>query len=448
MSGMKSDQIQKNQAAMDTPSNGSVLTFLNREEQKRLSETQMMLLEMIALGKPLKDILTRLALFMEDCCEGVYCSILLVDDNGSQLRLGAVPSLPSSFTDAIDGLQIGPDQGSCGSAAHYKMPVISVDIQNDPLWTDYRDWIVNNFGIHTAWSYPMFCSNHILVGTFDLYSQSKRPPNAKEMELVQMCTHIASIAIERHCDAMAVTRAKEKAEEASLAKSLFLANMGHEFRTPLNAILGYTQMLREELADHIEQEALSDIDRIELSGQHLLNMITFVMDMCHLETGKIESNKQMFDATQLVNEIVSSNRQSILRGNNQLNWPQKNKPTLLRNDPHMFEQILKHLVTNAGKFCQDGVIGITVQNQQIKGADHTVVTVSDTGIGVEPDMQQRIFEAFTQANVSPTREYNGIGIGLAICAGYAKLMGGWIEVQSKPGQGSAFSLYLPALGKG
>ena len=168
-----------------------------RERAAEWLNGQNQILEMVARNVALPETLIALARLIEAHIPEGACSILLMDANGKQLRPGAIPSLPESFRQAVDGLLIGPASGSCGTAAYRGAPVISADIATDPLWVDYRDWIITNYGLRASWSSPILATNGKVLGTFALYYRALHTPSEQERELVESSRHLASVAIER-----------------------------------------------------------------------------------------------------------------------------------------------------------------------------------------------------------------------------------------------------------
>ncbi|MGD9249850.1 MAG: transporter substrate-binding domain-containing protein [Desulfobacterales bacterium] len=241
-----------------------------------------------------------------------------------------------------------------------------------------------------------------------------------------------------------LVKAKEVAEAANHSKSLFLANMSHELRTPLNAILGFSGMLaREENTTADQQEKLAIINR---SGQHLLSMINDVLDLSKIEAGGVELQKNHFDLMALITETSAMIRSrseekglALTVEAKKLEFPHVN------TDMGKLRQILVNLLGNAVKFTDEGGVVIRCVTERIPEAPnhcHLVIEVEDTGPGIDPARQAKIFEPFVQGIDEPVRR--GTGLGLSICKKYAESMGGTIEVESEAGKGSLFVLRLPA----
>ena len=171
------------------------ITAKMRDEELRLGQSR--LLEMIACNRPLKEILHELVLLAEAQLSGITASILLLDAQTRRLSQGAAPHLPPAYNAAIDGVQIGPEVGSCGSAAHSGQPVFALDTLTDPHWANFRA-LPQTFGFRSCWSTPITAPDGTVLGTFALYSPTVRAPEATELDLIAIATHLAGIAIERH----------------------------------------------------------------------------------------------------------------------------------------------------------------------------------------------------------------------------------------------------------
>ena len=167
-----------------------------QEKEEPFYAGQTRVLEMVAANAPLPEILTNLVLLMEAQAEGMLCSILVLTADGMRVRHGAAPSLPKAYVKAVNGAPIGPRNGSCGTAMYLKRPVVVTDVMTDPLWADYRD-LAEICGLRACWSTPIFSHQGDVIGSFAMYRQEQRGPNAEEAHLTQIATHIAGIAIER-----------------------------------------------------------------------------------------------------------------------------------------------------------------------------------------------------------------------------------------------------------
>jgi PAS domain S-box-containing protein len=234
-------------------------------------------------------------------------------------------------------------------------------------------------------------------------------------------------------------------EQASALKSQFLANMSHEFRTPLNAMLGYTSMMLQGVAGPLEPAAKRHLSRVESNGRHLLTIINEILDISRIEAGRMPLQVTRFDVPQLVAEVKSELEPIILRSKLALTVDLPKDLPPMMSDRQKVKQILLNLLSNALKFTHQGRITISARRND---RDRTLaLSVVDTGIGIAPADQGKIFEDFRQLDNSPTRAYGGTGLGLSICRRLAQMLDGNITLRSQVGKGSVFTLVLPIRGR-
>jgi signal transduction histidine kinase/DNA-binding response OmpR family regulator len=232
-------------------------------------------------------------------------------------------------------------------------------------------------------------------------------------------------------------------EMASEHKSTFLASMSHELRTPLNAIIGYSEMLYETAQDEGQDEFLPDLAKIRDAGRHLLGLINDILDLSKIEAGKMELYLEEVDLGALVEEVRSIVEPLAAANANGLEIISPAGLGTLRTDRTKLKQSLLNLLSNAGKFTHEGRIKL-----EVRPADAEIsFIISDTGIGMTDDQQGRLFQAFSQADASTTRQYGGTGLGLAITKRFCEMLDGNIAVASTPGQGSTFTITLPNRGR-
>jgi signal transduction histidine kinase/CheY-like chemotaxis protein len=240
-----------------------------------------------------------------------------------------------------------------------------------------------------------------------------------------------------------LTVAKEVAEQANRTKSTFLANMSHELRTPLNAIIGYSEMLEEEAGERGLDDLAPDLAKIHVAGKHLLALINDVLDLSKIEAGKMELFLEDFDVRALVQDVEATIRPLVERNQNLLEVRCPADVGTLHADLTRVRQILFNLMSNAAKFTQHGRVGLDVLPRRIAGEEWIEFAVADTGIGLTPEQQRRLFQSFSQADPSTSRKYGGTGLGLVISRRFAQMMGGDIQLQSEFGRGSVFTVRLP-----
>ncbi|HEV7250338.1 MAG TPA: response regulator [Shinella sp.] len=237
--------------------------------------------------------------------------------------------------------------------------------------------------------------------------------------------------------------ARDEAQRATQVKSEFLANMSHELRTPLNAIIGYAQILQEDAEDTGQTESLPDLKKIESAGNHLLGLINGILDLSKIEAGRMEVYRERFDVGALMNDVASLIRPLAAKNDNNFVVDCPDDIGTIETDVTKVKQALLNLLSNACKFTEKGTVSLAVTRQG-NGADRLLVmTVTDTGIGMNEEQLGRLFQAFSQADSSTSRKFGGTGLGLAISRSFAQMLGGDLTVESQPGEGSRFIFVLP-----
>jgi signal transduction histidine kinase/DNA-binding response OmpR family regulator len=244
-------------------------------------------------------------------------------------------------------------------------------------------------------------------------------------------------------------QARFHAEAASRTKSSFLANMSHELRTPLNAIIGYSEILREDAADRGDAASQADLVKIEAAGKHLLGLINDILDLSKIEAGRVDIHFENIDIKRMVADVSTLVSPLVARNGNKLNIEMAPDAGSMRCDLVKLKQCLVNLLSNAAKFTKDGTVTLAIAQKPIKdGKPGFVFSVKDSGIGMTEEQMGRLFQAFTQADTSTTRNYGGTGLGLTITKHFAEMLGGTVKVTSEPGKGSTFTIELPDGGKG
>jgi len=267
-----------------------------------------------------------------------------------------------------------------------------------------------------------------------------------DIENIELDTHEGTKEAYKFLESLIDTAKEDKhtALQANEAKSLFLANMSHEIRTPLNGIVGFTEILRSTELTQEQEEFLSIIDK---SSENLLSIINNILDLSKIESNKIEIENIVFDAEEEFESAIETYAVGAAEKNIDLNYYMD--PTIskkLKGDPTKIKEILINLLSNAIKFTSHGgEINLVIRKTQDKNDlnPRIAFSIQDNGIGMTKEQQTRIFEAFSQADVSVTRKYGGTGLGLTISSQFVELMGGHLELDSAKDKGTTFYFSLP-----
>ena len=237
-------------------------------------------------------------------------------------------------------------------------------------------------------------------------------------------------------------RVYQQLESFSRNKSQFLASMSHELRTPLNAIIGLTEMMVTNAARFGTEKAQEPLQRVNRAGTHLLGLINQVLDLSKIEAGKLELNPQTVQLAPLIEEVIGTARQLAEQNKNRLVVEAQENLGSITVDPMRLRQVLLNLLSNACKFTKEGEVKLRARRVG-RWPRLIELSVSDTGIGMTPEQQAKLFEEFTQADATTAQRFGGTGLGLAIARKLARMMGGDVTVTSEPGKGSAFTVRLP-----
>ncbi len=230
-------------------------------------------------------------------------------------------------------------------------------------------------------------------------------------------------------------------EQASALKTQFLANMSHEFRTPLNAILGYTSMLLKGVAGELTPLQRDNLARVDSNSRHLLAIINDILDISRIEAGRMPLHVTEFKLPELIAEVLAELEPIVARATLEVSSDVPASLPAMRSDRSKVKQIVLNLLTNALKFTPQGRVRVSARH--LPAHRRIAIAVADTGIGIAPGDLGRIFEDFTQADNSSTRQYGGAGLGLAICRRLAEMLDGQLAVESRLGEGSTFTLTVP-----
>jgi two-component system, NtrC family, sensor kinase len=421
------------------------------ELQARTDQLTRSVQEMQALGEVSQalsstlDLETVLATIVGRAVQlsGSDAGVIYEYDEGQEIFVPrATESLDDEIVETMLSTPVRKGEGATGQLAVTQEPIQLPDILDAPAESRVRGALVRA-GYRALLAVPLVHENRLLGGLTVIRS-APGAFSAEAIELLQTFANQSSLAIQ---NARLFREIEDKSRQLELAdrhKSEFLANMSHELRTPLNAIIGYSEMLQEDAVDLGAEQFVDDLQKINAAGKHLLELINAVLDLSKIEAGKMELYLETFDVAGLVRDIAAVIQPLAARNGNRLDvrCPERIGP--MRSDLTKVRQALLNLLSNACKFTERGTIALSVAREPSDDGDWMVFSVSDTGIGMSQEQLARLFEAFTQADAATTRRYGGTGLGLALSRRLCRMMGGDVTVESAAGEGSVFTIRLPA----
>jgi signal transduction histidine kinase/DNA-binding response OmpR family regulator len=273
--------------------------------------------------------------------------------------------------------------------------------------------------------------------------ESGRPWTEDDMLLAEAAAQQLAVALQDTRSYQLTQQALDEMREADRLKTQFLANMSHELRTPLNSIIGFSRVILKGIDGPINETQSQDLTAIYNSGQHLLGLINDILDLSRIEAGKMELAFSEVDLAEIIRSVMSTAAGLVKDRPIELVLDLPDDLPPIQADNIRLRQVLLNLVSNATKFTEKGQVGVSARVTEESGQSEVVVSVSDTGLGIAPENQVKLFEPFSQVDASPTRKTGGTGLGLSICRHLVELHGGRIWVESALGEGSTFSFTLP-----
>lgn len=529
---------------------------LDYADSVALLARQTAILEQIATGVPLADVLIGIATTLEDLLPGSRCSVLLLDADRITLRHGAAPSLPTEYSAAIDGLPIGVGAGSCGTAAYEGHPVVAADIRVDHRWDQFRS-LADQFGLRACWSTPIYGRDGI-TGTFAVYHLTPHRPTPREQHLVERLTHLTSVAIDHAGLLGALTESEERfrrafednavgmaladldggltrvnrplrtmlgrcesellgssldelftgrvggargdgqdqyeattitadgrtldvvvavspirgaggvpralsvnvldvttrraaererrrrveaefaqhaAESANRAKTDFVSALGHELRTPLQAITGFTELLGTLDLDGDRRAAA--LDHITAAADHILAMVDDVLDVARIEANALPLHPGDVALARVVDDVFAMLEPLAAAERVVLDTDAPAGEVVVHADVRRVRQVLLNLTANAIRYNRPGG---TVRVGWAAVGGRVRITVRDHGVGIAAEHLGRLFTPFDRLGADSEE---GIGLGLPLARGLSEAMGGSLDVRSAAGDGTVVTVILP-----
>jgi len=382
----------------------------------------------------LRTVLDTLVQSAARLCEADMAAILRL--RGSAYEHAASHSLPADFRQFISTLKIDPGRGTvAGRTALAGRAVQIPDILSDP---DYSLSAIRKTGARTLLGVPLLREG-ISIGIIVLMRRAVRPFNDRQVALATTFADQAVIAIENVRLFDEIQDKSRQLAEASQHKSQFLANMSHELRTPLNAILGYNQLMLNNIYGETSGRMRAVLTRVQSNGKHLLKLINDVLDLSKIEAGQLTLSFTDYSIKQVVQNVSAAVEPLVNEKRLGFKVEVPSELPLGWGDERRLTQVLLNLMSNAIKFTEVGEVMI-----KVSAANGTfIVSIRDTGVGIDPADQGRLFEEFQQADNSITKKTGGTGLGLSIARHIIEMHGGRIWVESSLGKGATFFFTVP-----
>jgi len=418
---------------------GISVYFRDVSERKRneaVLAAQKRALELLVRGAPLTDVLDALCEIIESQSDQNFiATVLLVEESTGLLRSTAGHRAPPAYSKAVDGVPVGNGNGSCGTAAFRRETVIVSDIENDPLWKDFRDLALQH-NLRACWSTPIFSSTNDVLGTFAVYAPRPAHPTNDQLSLMEVLARTAGIAVERRRD-------EETLRIADRRKDEFLATLAHELRNPLAPIRTGLEVLKFCQDD---PETLEEVRQtMERQTQQLIILVNDLLDVSRITRGKLELRKSEVSLGDVLQSAIEASKPFIEEASHEFTVDIPEEPIHLKADPHRLAQVVSNLLNNAAKYTSNGGrIALKVARE----GTEVLIEVTDSGIGIPKEMQSRVFEMFTQIDHCGEKAYAGLGIGLTLVKSLVEMHDGQISVESEgPNRGSTFRIRLGTLQK-
>jgi two-component system, cell cycle sensor histidine kinase and response regulator CckA len=402
------------------------------------------ILEQVATGAPLEELLSGIVRFVEQELPEALCSVLLADESDGTLRHGAAPSLPEAYNQAVDGLAIAKGMGSCGSAAFLLQRVVVEDIATHPYWKGFAP--ARAAGLLACWAEPVLSSEGELLGTVSVYHREPHAPKDDELSMTASAAHLASIAIERVRgeESRRTLEGHLRQVQKIEAVGQLAAGIAHDFNNLLTPIFVYADLIRGGFPEGHPQIRL--VDAVVLAAHKASELTRKLLSFGRKQLLCME----VLDLNEVISSFADIMRTTVRES---ISFDLRLAPERVRflGDPGQMEQILLNLTVNAQDAIGDnGAIivetGHLILDEEyarlhsgVRPGAYVLLAFTDTGCGMDDDTLRHIYEPFFT-----TKEVGrGTGLGLATVYGIVKQHDGYIDVWSRPGEGTSFKIYLP-----
>ena len=419
---------------------GIVLDVTERKQAELLLAAQGRALELLATGAPLAEALGALTGAVEEQSGGqAVASILVVGPDGCSLYTGAAPTLPPEYNAAIDGIKAAKGVGTCADAAARNEVVCTPDLAAAESWRGLSH-LPLALGLKAAWSMPIRAHDGRVLGTFGTYFRECREPTERERLVVAGLCRVAALAIERRRAEDGLREARDASEAANRAKDKFLAVLSHELRTPLSPVVMTIPAM--ELDPEMPFKFREDLAMVRRNIELEVKLIDDLLDLSRVTSGKLRLHVQPLRVHELLDHVVRSIAGETAAKGLRVRLEARAANDLLAGDPARLQQVFWNLLRNAVKFTPEGgEITVSTWNRDEDG--RLMVEVKDTGVGIATEVLPRVFDAFEQGDVRMTRQFGGLGLGLAIAKAVVEMHGGAVSAASDgPGHGATFTVEL------
>jgi signal transduction histidine kinase/CheY-like chemotaxis protein len=412
---------------------------LRTRELATLGEVSQTVNSTLELETVLSTIVAKAVQLSETDAGAIY----VYDEQGLDFALRATYGMSEGFTAALTEHRLELRETPVGQATQMREPVQVPDLKDLPP-SQLTD-IVLREGYRGLLVVPLLRPDRV-VGALVVRRRQPGEFTKRAIDLLQTFASQSVIAIQNARLFREVEEKGRQLEIASQHKSQFLANMSHELRTPLNAIIGLTEMMTEHSARFGTEKALEPLRRVLRAGRHLLTLINDILDLSKIEAGKVELNIESVPIAPMIEEVAGTSRPLAEQNGNKLVVECPADVGALQADPVRLRQTLLNLLSNACKFTKQGEVRLAVARIKDAGTAWLQFSVADSGIGMSPQQMEKLFQEFSQADATTSRQFGGTGLGLAITRRLCRMMGGDVTVTSELGKGSTFTIRLPAEG--